>query len=332
MDRSSKENSEMDVIFKLISPILEKLGYKENIPGEIEHEKSVPIGNHKYVYPDIVININGIPVMVIDGKAPSENIDLYERQIISYGLLLKTPYSILSNGTSIRVYETQSEKILWEKPINEIPTFLSKDNLVRKIGKTIETVTEERLEQARKTLLVFAGIEEFSSVLSKCEDIIRDIDGLTGADAFDEISKLLFAKMYFEKQYPNGIVTPFSIDSIRNNGGAGYVRTYLFHQARDANKDIFNGDEEIKLKDESIIKLVESLQDYTLIKTDVDVKGRAFEIFLGRTFTGGLGQFFTPRTIVRFAVQFADPEINSVIGERSDPYLILDPACGSGGF
>lgn len=332
MDRSSKENSEMDVIFKLISPILEKLGYKENIPGEIEHEKSVPIGNHKYVYPDIVININGIPVMVIDGKAPSENIDLYERQIISYGLLLKTQYSILSNGTSIRVYETQSEKILWEKPINEIPTFLSKDNLVRKIGKTIETVTEERLEQARKTLLVFAGIEEFSSVLSKCEDIIRDIDGLTGADAFDEISKLLFAKMYFEKQYPNGIVTPFSIDSIRNNGGAGYVRTYLFHQARDANKDIFNGDEEIKLKDESIIKLVESLQDYTLIKTDVDVKGRAFEIFLGRTFTGGLGQFFTPRTIVRFAVQFADPEINSVIGERSYPYLILDPACGSGGF
>ena len=269
--------------------------------------------------------------MVIDGKAPTENIDLFERQIISYGLLLKTPYSVLSNGTTIRVYETQSEKITWEKPVSEIPSFLSKENLIRKIGKTIETVTEERLEQARKTLLVFAGIEEFSSVLSKCEDIIRDVDGLTGADAFDEISKLLFAKMYFEKKYQSGS-SPFSLEGIRNNGGAVYVKTYLFHQARDDNKDIFTGNEEIKLKDESIIKLVELLQDYTLIKTDVDVKGRAFEIFLGKTFTGGLGQFFTPRTIVRFTVQFADPEINSVIGERNNPYLVLDPACGSGGF
>lgn len=331
MDKNPKGGSEMDVIFKIISPILERLGYKEDVPGEIEHEKSVPIGNHKYVYPDIVVNINNIPVMVIDGKAPTENIDLFERQIISYGLLLKTPYSVLSNGTTIRVYETQSEKITWEKPVSEIPSFLSKENLIRKIGKTIETVTEERLEQARKTLLVFAGIEEFSSVLSKCEDIIRDVDGLTGADAFDEISKLLFAKMYFEKKYQSGS-SPFSLEGIRNNGGAVYVKTYLFHQARDDNKDIFTGNEEIKLKDESIIKLVELLQDYTLIKTDVDVKGRAFEIFLGKTFTGGLGQFFTPRTIVRFTVQFADPEINSVIGERNNPYLVLDPACGSGGF
>ena len=332
MDKSSKDSSEMDVIFKLISPMLDKLGYKENVIGEIEHEKSVPIGNHKYVFPDIVVNINKIPVMVIDGKAPTENLDLYERQIISYGLLLKTPYSVLSNGATIRVYETQSEMIIWERPINEIPTFLSKDNLVRKIGKTIETVTEERLEKARKTLLVFAGIEEFSSVLSKCEDIIRDVDGLTGADAFDEISKLLFAKMYFEKKFQNGKASPFSLEGINNNGGANYVRIYLFHQARDDNRDIFIGNEEIKLKDESIIKLVEILQNYTLIKTDVDVKGRAFEIFLGRTFTGGLGQFFTPRTIVRFAVEFADPEINSVVSERNDPYLILDPACGSGGF
>lgn len=323
----------MDVIFKLISPILEKLGYKEDIKGEIEHEKSVPIGNHKYVYPDIVVNIDKIPVMVIDGKAPSENLDLYERQIISYGLLLKTPYSVLSNGTTLRVYETQSENVIWDRPISESPGFLSKDNLVRKVGKTIETITEERLELARKTLLVFAGIEEFSSVLSKCEDIIRDVDGLTGADAFDEISKLLFAKMYFEKKYPNGNVNPFSVEGMKNNGGANYVRSYLFHQARNENEDIFKGDEEIKLKDESVEKLVESLQDYTLVKTDVDVKGRAFEIFLGKTFTGGLGQFFTPRSIVRFAVQFADPEINTLFGEnKDDPYLILDPACGSGGF
>ena len=327
-----EDNSEIDVIIKAIIPVLEKLGYSEKAKGEIEHEKAIEIGRGKYVYPDMVINIKGVPVMVVDGKNPTENLDLYERQIISYGLLLKTPYSVLSNGITIKVYETQTEKVIWEKPISATPTFLSKENLTKKIGRAVETVSEERLEEARKTLLVFEGIKEFSAILSKCEDEIRDIDGLTGADAFDEISKILFCKMYFEKQAADGKANPFSTEGIKSNGGAKYVRNYLFKEARDSNKDIFIGNETINLQDESIEKIVELLQRYTLIRTDVDVKGRAFEIFLGKTFTGGLGQFFTPRTIVRFAVLFADPEINSAITNHSSPYLVLDPSCGYGGF
>lgn len=330
--RVIENNSEMDIIIKVIIPILKKLGYNEEVEGEIEHEKSIEIGRGRYVFPDIVINIKGVPVIVIDGKNPTENLDLYERQIISYGLLLKTPYSVLSNGITIKVYETQTEKVIWDKPVNATPTFLSKENLTKKIRKTIETISEERLEEAKKTLLVFEGIKEFSTILSKCENVIRDVDGLTGADAFDEISKILFCKMYFEKQSLQGKANPFSVESIKANGGAKYVRNYLFREARDNNKDIFIGNEEIALQDESIGKLVDLLQKYTLIRTDVDVKGRAFEIFLGKTFTGGLGQFFTPRTIVRFAVLFADPEINSSISNHNSPYLILDPACGSGGF
>jgi len=323
--------SETDVIFKLIAPILEELGYSENNKGEIEHEKSIQIGRNKYVYPDIVINIKGTPVIVIDAKNPEENLDLYDRQIISYGLLLRTPYSVLCNGINLRVYETQTEKILWDKPIDKIPTFLSKVNLSKKITKTVETISEERLEEAKKTLMVFEGIKEFSTLLYKCEDIIRDVDGLTGADAFDEISKLLFTKMYFEKMALETNKHLFSLENIKQNGGSTYVKDYLFKKARDSNKDIFEGDESIKLASSSIENMVELLQRYELIRTDVDVKGRAFEIFLGKTFTGDLGQFFTPRTIVRFAVLFADPEINSPLMSKT-PYLVLDPACGSGGF
>ncbi len=333
MTEDTEKKSEMDVIFKQIAPVLEKLGYSEKVKGEIEHEKSIQIGKGKYVYPDIVISIKGVPVIALDGKNPNENLDLYERQILAYGLLLKTPYSVLSNGSVIRVYETQTEKVIWEKAIDKTPTFLSKENLIKKISKTIETVSEERLEEAKKTLLVFEGIKEFSNILSKCEDTIRDIDGLTGADAFDEISKLLFTKMYFEKKAIEGGSNLFSLTNIKSNGGAKYVREYLFKAAKDNNKDIFLGNETIKLEDASIEKMVGLLQDYTLIRTDVDVKGKAFEIFLGKTFTGDLGQFFTPRTIVRFAVLFADPEINSPIDEKGkSPYLVLDPACGSGGF
>ncbi|MBS3076530.1 N-6 DNA methylase [Candidatus Pacearchaeota archaeon] len=327
----AEKNSETDVLFKRISPILEKLGYSEGNKKEIEHEKPLQIGRSKYVYPDIVVNIKETPVFVLDAKNPEENLDLYERQIISYGLLLKTPYSVLCNGVTLKVYETQTEKVIWDKPIDKIPIFLSKVNLTKKITKTISTISEEKIEEAKKTLLVFEGIKEFSSLLYKCEDVIRDIDGLTGADAFDEISKLLFTKMYFEKMALETNKNLFSIENIKQNGGANYVKTYLFKTARDSNKDIFQGDETITLENSSIEKIVELLQRYALIRTDVDVKGRAFEIFLGKTFTGGLGQFFTPRTIVRFAVLFADPEINSPL-ERKNPYLVLDPACGSGGF
>ena len=323
--------SESDVLFKSITPLLEKLGYNEKNNNEIEHNKPITIGRNKTVYPDIVINIDGIPAIVIDAKRPTENIDLYERQIISYGLLLKTPYSVITNGITLRVYETYTEKIIFENQINVIPKFLSKEILIKKIHKTVDSVTDKQIEEAKKTLLVFEGIKEFSAILYKCEDIVRDIDGLTGADAFDEISKLLFTKMYYEKQSINRNKNEMSIDNVMQHGGAKYVRDYLFSEVVRSNKDIFIGDEKIELDNKTIEFIVELLENYTLINTDIDVKGRAFEIFLGKTFTGGLGQFFTPRTIVKFAVQFADPEIYSSI-DKKEPTLIIDPACGSGGF
>lgn len=66
------------------------------------------------------------------------------------------------------------------------------------------------------------------------------------------------------------------------------------------------------------------------MQTNIDVKGRTFEIFLGRTFTGSLGQFFTPRTIVKFMVQFCMPYLQNF--SKDNVCKIIDPSCGSGGF
>ena len=68
---------------------------------------------------------------------------------------------------------------------------------------------------------------------------------------------------------------------------------------------------------------MKELQVYNLSTTSDDVKGIAFEQFLGRTFRGELGQFFTPRTIVDFMVSVLDPQ---------EGEYICDPCCGSGGF
>jgi type I restriction enzyme M protein len=100
---------------------------------------------------------------------------------------------------------------------------------------------------------------------------------------------------------------------------------YWFELTKAEFKDdeLFDPNDKIKIKQASFDAIVKELQIYNLSTTSDDVKGIAFEQFLGRTFRGELGQFFTPRTIVDYMVAILDPQEGEVIG---------DPCCGSGGF
>lgn len=62
---------------------------------------------------------------------------------------------------------------------------------------------------------------------------------------------------------------------------------------------------------------------YSLLESDIDVKGRAYEEIVGSNLRGDRGEFFTPRNICRMAVAMLDP---------SEKQLVVDPACGTGGF
>ena len=86
---------------------------------------------------------------------------------------------------------------------------------------------------------------------------------------------------------------------------------------------IFEDDERINLKPATGEEIVRRLEKYNLSDTSEDVKGVAFERFLGRTFRGEIGQFFTPRSIVEFMVHMVDPQ---------EGEIVCDPASGSGGF
>ena len=90
-----------------------------------------------------------------------------------------------------------------------------------------------------------------------------------------------------------------------------------------AKDGLFEPNDTIKIKEASFEAIVKELEVYNLSRTADDVKGIAFEKFLGKTFRGELGQFFTPRTIVDFMVALLDPE---------EGEIICDPCCGSGGF
>ena len=86
---------------------------------------------------------------------------------------------------------------------------------------------------------------------------------------------------------------------------------------------VFDENEEIKLDDKSVAYVVGELEQYSLLKTDKDVVGDAFEVFAESKLVGEKGEFFTPREIVKTAVKIIDPQPQQ---------SIIDPACGSGGF
>jgi type I restriction enzyme M protein len=160
--------------------------------------------------------------------------------------------------------------------------------------------------------------EEFKKIFFACHDAIRNNDRLSPEMAFDEISKVLFIKIRYEKEN-NRIFDKTAFQEL--------AKTYqeLFIETKEKYKDdgIFENTDKLRIKDVTFIQILDKLSMHNLANVSEDIKGVAFEEFLGKTFRGDLGQFFTPRTLVEFMVQILDPQE----GER-----IADPCCGSGGF
>ena len=195
-----------------------------------------------------------------------------------------------------------------------------------------------RIEQIKNQTKLFTR-DEFTKTLRACHNIIRNNDKLSPEAAFDEISKLLFMKIRFERD--NKGMKVFTkqeyLDAAQNHeknvrpglkGTDLYALSYmqfLFRTTKEFFKDdrLFDDKDEINIRENSFIQILEKLETFNLSDTQDDVKGIAFEEFLGTTFRGELGQFFTPRTIVDFMTEILDPQEGEVI---------CDPTCGSGGF
>lgn len=163
--------------------------------------------------------------------------------------------------------------------------------------------------------------EELIRALEKSHDTIWQGGKLDPTTAFDEVSKLLFCKLRDEKTtkknetYSFQIGTHESADEVFNRINAIYLN------AKKEDAEVFK--EDIRLEPKIVYNVVEHLQGLAINKIDLDTKGVAFERFMEDFFKGKMGQYFTPREIIHFCVEMMNPE-------RSD--LVIDPACGSGGF
>jgi len=155
---------------------------------------------------------------------------------------------------------------------------------------------------------------------------------LNPSEAFDELDKLIFCKIWDERKVRNdGKPYDFQIiqeeastpeAALKKTNEALFNRVNaLYEEGRKKDPEVFR--DNIRLTPERVRTIVEYLQDINLSKTDLDSKGRAFETFMGSFFRGEFGQYFTPRPIVQFIV--------NVLPIKHDS-LVLDTSCGSGGF
>lgn len=103
----------------------------------------------------------------------------------------------------------------------------------------------------------------------------------------------------------------------------------LFEDVKARYPYIFGKDEQIRLENRILAYVVGELQRYSLLQTQTDVKGTAYEQLVGSNLRGDRGEFFTPRNVCEMAARMA------VATYPPDKWLSLkihDPACGTGGF
>lgn len=175
----------------------------------------------------------------------------------------------------------------------------------------------DQLKPATSDALLFA--------FRRCHNYIAGNQGLQKPQAFWELLKLIFCKIHDERH--NDEVEFYATANERHslNGQLKVQKRLnaLFDQVKEDYPTIFKQSDNIDLKPSVMTYLATQLQMYSLLESDIDVKGRAYEEIVGSNLRGDRGEFFTPRNICRMAVAMLDP---------TEKQLILDPACGTGGF
>jgi len=260
------------------------------------------------------------PIIVVECKA--EHITIREEDYFqghNYAAWAGADFFVTTNLKETRIFKVVKGTI--PKKLDEVVN----------IPDAATAKDEKKINELLKQTKAFTR-DEFSKLLFKCHNIIRNNDKLSPEAAFDEISKILFIKIRYERSNSDNQI--FSLDAFKQDkesyekykpkDGKDFYQ-FLFEQTKEDFKDddLFEPTEIIRIRENSFEAIVKELQIYNLSTTSDDVKGIAFEQFLGKTFRGELGQFFTPRTIVDFMVEVLDPQ---------ESEAICDPCCGSGGF
>ena len=319
----------------LIDLQLRKLGWEDNPkspnrnvwkqqPRTDEEKKKL-----KGLKPDYILynSKHNEPLIIIEAKRPNRDVYTALIQGKEYAERIGVPIVIATNGILVKAIHLKTGNYL---SLNgeSIDSFFEEYIALKFVENyEIETISK-KIINSRKDLI---------KIFKDANNLLRKEGLLAGHERFSVFSNVLFLKLMSEIQEINDkegnrdiIPIEYRWNFFKNKKG-NELQSYLnkivlkkfdeFYKSK--NESIFD---ELKIDNPNVLKeIINQLDQLELINIESDIKGDAFEYFL-RTYNAGekdLGEYFTPRHIVKFLVQLLNP----VFGEK-----IYDPFCGTGGM
>lgn len=233
-----------------------------------------------------------------------------EEQLKDYLRFSRAFLGVWFNGSErifLRKYESQNGIIEFER-IPNIPKF----------GQKIDDIGKFKRKDLKPT----------HNLKSTFKAIRNYLAGNTIGATRDEILaqqliNLIFCKIYDERFTEQEDIINFRAGINEKTEDVKERILSIFSNVKRKYKEVFDEKDTITLDANSIVYIVGELQNYCLIDVERDIIADAFEAFIGHALKGAQGQFFTPRNVVKMMVDIIDPNLDDVI---------VDPACGTGGF
>lgn len=314
----------------LIDRSLENLGWKlngkdQNVYYEQPRSKAEKrkLGGKR---PDYVLysKESDKPLIVIEAKKKGSRIDTALEQGISYARAIGSPLVFATDGVFCKAFHTVANR----PPIlngEEIDEFIRESLALRYLTSYEVNTVSPKVQYDRKELI---------RIFDEANNMLRGEGLRAGIERFGEFANILFLKLISESEQikrDSGKNTKFDIacswDSIKQIPSSTRIE-YINKTVYDKLNALYDTDifTPLQIRDASILKeIMDKLDPLMLTDVDSDVKGDAFEYFLkASTATkNDLGEYFTPRHIVKTMVRLVNPQIGETV---------YDPFCGTGGF
>lgn len=264
------------------------------------------------------------PLIVIEAKRKGSRIDTALEQGIDYARIINAPLVFATDGVYCRAFHTYANR----PPIlngEEIDEFIREALALRYLTSYEVNTVSPKVQYDRKELI---------RIFDEANNMLRGEGLRAGIERFGEFANILFLKLISESEQikrESGIQTKFDIacswDSIKQIPSSTRIE-YINKTVYDKLNALYSTDifTPLQIRDPSILKeIMDKLDPLMLTDVDSDVKGDAFEYFLKASTStkNDLGEYFTPRHIVKTMVRLVNPQIGETV---------YDPFCGTGGF
>lgn len=283
--------------------------------SRLQVEYAITFGRDTSKRADIVImdaDRPTVPYLIFEVK--QQHVKGGKEQLKSYTHATGAPLAAWSDGNSFVVWHRKNPNYF-----EEIPALPRANETIAQIADepwTIDKLIE--FEKQRD-----AEGSKGRSLRQLIEDLEDEVLANAGVDAFEEVFKLIFTKLYDELTTYSEFSTHLRFRNVNTAAQTKRALQELFDEAKEKWEGVFPGDEKIRLTPEHLQVCVGSLEKWKLFNSNLDVVDEAFEYLVNKSSKGEKGQYFTPRWVIGLCVKMLNPK---------EEESIIDTACGSAGF